>query len=152
MRRLMLSIAFALLAADVRAQDEFARAIEPRAFAFPTDHGAHLDYRTEWWYFTGVVQTPDGERIGYQATWFRTGLSRRPVVRASRLAARDVYFFHGALSDLGPDRFVYEHRACRGAPVWAGASEDALDVHLFDATVQPDPAGGWRLAFRVRGS
>ena len=25
---------------------------------FPRDHGAHPDYRTEWWYVTGAVDTP----------------------------------------------------------------------------------------------
>ena len=31
----------------------FARALEPRAFKFPQDHGAHPEFATEWWYLTG---------------------------------------------------------------------------------------------------
>ena len=31
----------------------FARALEPREFAFPADHGPHPAFRNEWWYITG---------------------------------------------------------------------------------------------------
>ena len=34
----------------------FARALEPRAFKFPQDHGAHPEFATEWWYLTGNLQ------------------------------------------------------------------------------------------------
>ena len=34
--------------ADDRAG--FARALAPRALSFPSDHGPHPDFRTEWWY------------------------------------------------------------------------------------------------------
>ena len=34
---------------------------------FPRDHGAHPDYRTEWWYITGWL---DGA-VGFQITFFR---------------------------------------------------------------------------------
>ena len=66
----------------------YARALEVRDFTFTADHGPHPDFQSEWWYFTGVLRTEDGERIGYQATWFRTGLVREAPPRRSRLAAR----------------------------------------------------------------
>ena len=39
-------------------------------FRFPRDHGAHSAYRTEWWYFTGWLEAPDGRPIGIQITFF----------------------------------------------------------------------------------
>ena len=33
-------------------------------FRFPQDHGPHPDYRTEWWYLTGNLQTADGKEFG----------------------------------------------------------------------------------------
>ena len=47
-------------------------------FRFPRDHGAHPAYRTEWWYFTGWLDAPDGRPIGFQITFFRS----RPAIDA----------------------------------------------------------------------
>ncbi|HLQ24584.1 MAG TPA: hypothetical protein VK138_01755, partial [Acidiferrobacterales bacterium] len=43
----------------------YARAEHVREFHFPRDHGAHPNYRTEWWYFTGNLYTPARRRFGY---------------------------------------------------------------------------------------
>ena len=52
-------------------------------YEFPRDHGAHTDFKTEWWYFTGNLTAETGERFGYQLTFFRRAL--QPVVdRADR--------------------------------------------------------------------
>ncbi len=53
----------------------YARALTPREFQFPADHGAHPDFRNEWWYLTGNLAAPDGRRFGYQFTLFRIALS-----------------------------------------------------------------------------
>ncbi|NET74528.1 MAG: carotenoid 1,2-hydratase, partial [Sphaerospermopsis sp. SIO1G2] len=34
----------------------FAQALEPNAIQFPRDLGAHNDYQTEWWYYTGNLE------------------------------------------------------------------------------------------------
>ena len=52
----------------------FSRAITPRTFHFPQDHGPHGKYRIEWWYYTGNLQTDKGRYFGYQLTFFRLGL------------------------------------------------------------------------------
>ena len=59
-------------AADVSA---YARAIDPRDWQFPRDHGAHPQFQTEWWYYTGVLAADNGRRFGYQFTIFRRALS-----------------------------------------------------------------------------
>ncbi|MCB1749141.1 MAG: carotenoid 1,2-hydratase [Gammaproteobacteria bacterium] len=54
----------------------FARALAPRVFSFPADHGAHGDFRSEWWYFTGhlagnsrpCVAETGGDRAAPEAT------------------------------------------------------------------------------------
>ena len=43
-------------------------------YRFPEDHGAHPDFKTEWWYFTGKLRAPDGREFGYELTWFRQGV------------------------------------------------------------------------------
>ena len=32
-------------------------------YEFPRDHFSHPDFETEWWYYTGNVQTPDHHRL-----------------------------------------------------------------------------------------
>jgi predicted secreted hydrolase len=44
-------------------------------FNFPADHGAHPDYRIEWWYLTANMTGPDGTPYGLQWTLFRSALS-----------------------------------------------------------------------------
>src|SRR5687768_5109826 len=61
----------------------YARALEPRAFQFPEDHGPHPDFRTEWWYWTGNLSTADGHDFGYQLTLFRSALAPEEKERTS---------------------------------------------------------------------
>lgn len=44
-------------------------------FDFPADHGAHPDYRIEWWYLTANLQSADGTPYGLQWTLFRTAFA-----------------------------------------------------------------------------
>ena len=70
----------------------YARAMEPRPFVFPEDHGPHPDFRSEWWYFTGNLEGEDGARYGFQFTFFRVGL----VTTGSEV-------YHGRIEDaFGP--------------------------------------------------
>jgi predicted secreted hydrolase len=134
-----------------QSDDAFDRALEPRAFAFPADHGSHPAYRTEWWYFTGVLETESGERIGYQATWFRSALVPRRPDRASRLGIRDLYFFHGALTRPRESLHVHEHSVSRAGAGWAGAVSGRLKVHVLDHVVEDRPDGTWHLRMKVKG-
>jgi len=80
--------------------DRYARALAPRTFAFPADHGPHPDYRNEWWYFTGNLETSSRRRFGYQLTFFRIALSPEALASESRWRTRQLYMAHFALSDL----------------------------------------------------
>ena len=42
------------------SNDGFARAAGPRTLQFPSDHGPHPDFQTEWWCYTGNLETTDG--------------------------------------------------------------------------------------------
>ena len=76
----------------------FAQVLAPRAFSFPQDHGPHPQFRQEWWYFTGNLDAADGERLGFELTFFRYALAPEgapPPAARLRLAHRAV--LHGAL-------------------------------------------------------
>ena len=55
-----------------------------RAVALPADHVSHPDYKIEWWYYTGNLDTREGRRFGYQVTFFRVGVNRTVIVAAVR--------------------------------------------------------------------
>ena len=102
----------------------YARALGPRAFAFPADHGPHLEYRNEWWYYTGNVHTDRGRRFGFQLTIFRIALAPAPVLgsRRSAWATSAVYTAHFAVSDVTSGRFHSFDRTSRAALGLAGVT------------------------------
>lgn len=100
-------------------------------YAFPRDHGSHDAFRTEWWYYTGHVTAANGRRFGYQLTFFRQGMDRKPVSGpVSRWAIRDLYLAHFALSDLDESRFRYAEKISRAGLGKAGAEPDRLLVWI----------------------
>ena len=110
----------------------FARAFEPIDFAFPRDHGPHLDYQTEWWYYTGNLTTAYGSHVGYQLTFFRRALSPTAVERASPFATDQVYFAHFAVTDVAGGEHLSFERFSRGAAGLAGARGEPFGVWLED--------------------
>lgn len=110
--------------------------VEPhRRLEFPRDHGAHPDYRSEWWYLTGWLSGERGEPLGFQVTFFR---ARPPFDSAnpSRFAPRQLLLAHAALADTTLGRLRHDQRAARAALGLAGAREDTTSVWIDD----------WRLA------
>ena len=53
----------------------YGRATEADAVVFPRDLGPHDDYQTEWWYYTGNLETDVGRLFGFQLTFFRRALT-----------------------------------------------------------------------------
>jgi predicted secreted hydrolase len=106
----------------------FERALEPRAFTFPADHGPHPSFQIEWWYFTGNLEDARGRRFGYQLTFFRSALGPEAPERASRWAARDAWMAHFAVTDVAAGEFHAFERFERGALELAGARADPFSV------------------------
>lgn len=97
--------------------------------SFPRDHGSHDDARVEWWYATGQLETASGKRLGYQLTFFRTGIADEPrSARASAFAARDLFLAHFARTDAQAGMFRFAERIHRTGVGAAFAREDRLSV------------------------
>ncbi len=121
------------LSSDAAGSDlGFARALVPRPFLFPADHGPHPEFRTEWWYVTGNLISSEGFSFGFQWTIFRQALAPQTPDRASHWGARDVYLGHFAISDIAGRRFRSFERFRRGALGLAGASAVPFRVVLDD--------------------
>jgi predicted secreted hydrolase len=54
----------------------FAQATEANNIVFPRDLGPHDEYQTEWWYYTGNLETAEGRPFGFQLTFFRRALTQ----------------------------------------------------------------------------
>ncbi|WP_373487519.1 lipocalin-like domain-containing protein [Blastomonas sp.] len=102
-----------------------------RVFSFPADHGAHPDFRTEWWYVTGTVKTRNGKDLGFQVTFFRTR-PRVDTANPSKFAARQVLFAHAAVSDPAIGKLLHDQRAARSGFGIAGARMGDADVRIKD--------------------
>lgn len=109
------------------AEQTWKEAAPGYQFSFPRDHAAHPDYRIEWWYYTGNVETREGRRFGYQLTFFRTGVVPT-AVNPSRWAVRDLYMAHFAVSDLENQKFYSFERLARAGVGWAGADTEHYRV------------------------
>ena len=127
----------------------FARALEPRAFELPRDHGPHPDFQTEWWYYTGNLRSADGRRFGFQLTFFRRGLAPGDEPDGS-LRTRQIYFAHFALTDMAAGRHAFAERFARGAGGLAGAEGQPFRVWLEDWRAEATNADGTALRLVAR--
>jgi predicted secreted hydrolase len=104
------------------ADSPYREALPGYRYQFPRDHFEHPDFRTEWWYYTGNVHTPQGRRFGFELVFFRQGERRGPSDNRSAWRADDMYLAHLALTDIDGKRFLYTERVNRAGPGIAGAS------------------------------
>ena len=87
-----------------------------KSFSFPTDHGSHPQFRTEWWYVTGHLDAGGEYRYSFQATFFRQASEQETL-----------HLAHSALLDVKTGRFVHEERLNREG--WdANSAQGKLDV------------------------
>ena len=99
--------------------------------AFPEDHGAHPDYRIEWWYVTANLTGPDGTPYGLQWTLFRSALAPR---EAEGFASPQIWLGHAAVTT--PERHLFTQRLARG-----GIGQAGVEAAPFAAWIDD-----WRMA------
>jgi predicted secreted hydrolase len=96
-------------------------------YSFPHDYFNHPEFQTEWWYYTGNLQSPDGHRFGFELTFFREAVSR-DTSSGDPWDIRDIYLAHLALSDLTGGRFYHFERTNRAGPGLAGVDHSAQRI------------------------
>lgn len=117
----------------------FEKALAPRDFAFPADHGAHPQYLNEWWYFTGNLESAQGDRFGFQFTVFRHAVAKAKPALPSDWAADQVYFAHIAVTDARNGRFYVDEKFSRNALDLAGAQASPFRVWVEDWSAEGEP-------------
>lgn len=91
---------------------------------FPTDEAPH-PVLTEWWYYTGHVQTTDGERYGIEYVIFQGSRADFPIGYAA----------HFAVIDAKPRGFTFDEDAAIAHDVAFG-SQDGFSLRVNDWTMR----------------
>ena len=147
-RRTLMLAAGALASSRALAQVQYPSVV-PRTLVFPRDHGAHPEYRTEWWYMTGWLDgaTP----LGFQITFFRSRTTIDPA-NPSPFAAKQLVIAHAAIADPKRGTLLHDERVARAGFGAASASPDDTDVLIDRWRLQRLPQSGtYRGVITARG-
>lgn len=115
-------LAFVLMASQAMAQgfaglgstaEGFAIPQRGTMLTFPRDHGAHPDYRIEWWYLTANLRGEDGRDYGAQWTLFRSALAPVPPPKDTVWDSNQIWMGHAAVTT--PDAHLFAERLGRVA-------------------------------------
>jgi len=131
---LVLFLTASPLAAD--ETENYLSVSGPCNLEFPKDHGAHPGYRTEWWYYTGNLQSAAGDRYGFQLTFFRSRISPPGAEKKwsrppSAWRTAQVYLAHAAVSDIAGRQHLQAEDVSRAALGMAGVEQSAQQTRVF---------------------
>jgi len=148
-RRALMLAASALASNRAWAQVQYPNVV-PRPLIFPRDHGAHPEYRTEWWYMTGWLNSP-GAPLGFQITFFRTRTTIDPA-NPSAFAAKQLVIAHAAIADPARGTLLHDERLARTGFGAASVSTEDTQV-LLDRwrLVRAPQSGAYRGVITARG-
>ena len=144
-----------LLEFDAEDLAGYQSASGPREWDFPTDFGPHPGFGTEWWYYTGNLDSEDGRHFGYQFTLFRRSIAPATPAGDSEWRSDQVYMGHFTVSDVAGGRFHHDQRYSRDGAGLAGATSDPrLHIWLEDLDIQAlnDEATRLRLRASMEGA
>ena len=129
-----------------QATCEFLSVKGPCSFQFPADHGSHPGYRTEWWYYTGNLESDARKLYGFQLTFFRiqtspTCLNHEWPDQPSAWRTNHIYFAHAAITDVASGRHYQAQEAARNALGMSGVSREQNRITVFlnqwEAVIEP---------------
>lgn len=101
--------------------DQFKKALPGQPIRLPADHGAHPDYRSEWWYLTGNLKDEQGRDYGIQWTLFRQGIEQQ-ITSDNPWLSPQLWLAQFAITDLARGSHSQDERTSRQGPGLAGAS------------------------------
>lgn len=113
----------------IAAPLEFATVTPAHPVELPRDTGAHPAFRTEWWYATGWLTTPDHQPLGFQITFFRSATGH-DADDPSSFAPSQLIIAHAALSDPAIGHLAHDQRIARQGFGLADARPGNTDIKL----------------------
>ncbi len=116
------------------APGDFAMPQAGTVLQFPEDHGAHPEFRIEWWYLTANMTGPDGTPYGLQWTLFRSALAPRD---GQGWDTPQLWMGHAAVT--APDAHFVAERLARGGIGQAGVAAAPFSAWIDDWAMEgPD--------------
>ena len=122
----------------------FAAVVPGASLEFPADHGAHPDFRIEWWYVTANLSDAQGREYGVQWTLFRHAL--RPGADHRGWENGNLFLGHAGVT--GEEVHRAAERLARGGVGQAGVEVDPLRAWIDDWTLGGDPETGMQVHAR----
>lgn len=129
-RKTSLAQGFAGLGGDAGG---FAAVVAGRPIAFPADHGAHPEFRIEWWYVTANLVDLSGAAYGAQWTLFRQAMAAG--VQQQGWPNQQIWMGHAAVTRADTHRF----------------GETFARGGIGQAGVEPKPFRAWIDSWQMRG-
>lgn len=121
----------------------FAPVVPGKAFDFPADHGAHPEFRIEWWYVTANLADANGAAYGAQWTLFR--MAAAPGGPSEGWANRQVWMGHAAVTRADTHRVAQTF--ARGGIGQAGVEAQPFQAWIDDWEMRGlDPASNEHIA------
>ena len=145
--RLIFTLLLFLATCCQAAAPAFAPVVPGRPLTFPLDFGAHPEFKTEWWYVTGWLNTPDGKPLGFQVTFFRSRTGADDA-NPSAFAPKQLIVAHAALSDPASGRLVHDQRSAREGFGLAYAKTGTTDLKLDDWRMRRGADGAYTVSIR----
>ncbi len=115
------------------AEAGFSEPAPGKIFDFPADHGAHPDYRIEWWYLTANMTDADGRPYGLQWTLFRTAFAPSST---DDWSSPQLWMGHAAVTTRN-EHYVAE-RLARGGIGQAGVTVEPFAAWIDDWVLEGD--------------
>ena len=129
------------LASLAQSAAGFAQARPGRPLEFPRDHGAHPEYRIEWWYLTANLQDAEARAYGAQWTLFRYAV-RPPGTWTAATAWQNEQVFMAHLAITTPDGHAAFQRYARGGD-HGGPHSGPRGGILAQAGARAQPFAAW---------
>ncbi|MFB6345618.1 MAG: lipocalin-like domain-containing protein [bacterium] len=131
------------LGVDSAVGKQYRNAVPGYNWVFPRDHGSHPNYRTEWWYFTGELESNRG-KVGYQFTIFRQGTGFESLGE-NRWMSDQLFLGHMAVSVPKNSKHVQTAQFSRGGKSLAEADTQMPGlIRLRNWTLRWEN-GEWRI-------
>mgnify|MGYP003755526423 CR=1 FL=1 len=115
------------------SSDGFSVPTPNATLAFPKDHGAHPEYRIEWWYITANLRDAGGADYGLQWTLFRTALSTED---GEGWPTPQLWMGHAAVTT--PEAHFVTERLARGGIGQAGVTAEPFAAWIDEWEMSGD--------------
>ena len=102
----------------------------------PADLYYKDNFASQWWYFTGHLESKENKQFGFEVTFFVINVNSREFQSPFRL--QKAYMLHSAITDIDNKKFYYNSEISRGTFDSAGVSENNTIVWLNNNYLKGD--------------